>query len=358
MGGSRAESQRLTRGRILDAAEAEFAEHGYRAARIDSVAARAGLTRGAVYSNFPGKRALFLTVLCRLAERAPAPPGSPPPGGARAALGALAGAWMTRVAAGEASPGRALDLIDDEELGIPLAELLRLNALVLALAVESLQQPPAAVAAKPMRRWVRTADVVLTTLYGAARLPGQVEPFDVVSACEHLAGLALNDWWSPPAATISSRPSARPWSPPPAVDLISGRPTGLAGDGVLAVLGLHRLAAAEDTVRGLPAGVPLTLVVVTGRPEEFGPLIRLVIGDLAACLRVAFRAETRSRLRVVCDDSGALAAAAGVTAVSDATESAVLVAGGRVVLRADGHGSGHAVARSAVSPHGAEPVRR
>ncbi len=50
------------------------------------------------------------------------------------------------------------------------------------------------------------------------------------------------------------------------------------------------------------------------------------------------------RLRIVHDESGALAAAAGVAAVSDATESAVRVRDGRIVARADGYGACHAVA--------------
>ena len=50
-------------------------------------------------------------------------------------------------------------------------------------------------------------------------------------------------------------------------------------------------------------------------------------------------------MQVVLDQSGAVAAAAGVSAVSDATEVAVRVAGGRIVARADGRGACHAVAR-------------
>jgi hypothetical protein len=47
---------------------------------------------------------------------------------------------------------------------------------------------------------------------------------------------------------------------------------------------------------------------------------------------------------VVLDESGALAAAAGVHAVSDATETAVRVKDGRIVARADGYGASHAAA--------------
>ncbi|MFC7714122.1 TetR/AcrR family transcriptional regulator [Nonomuraea recticatena] len=68
---SRAQTQQLNRARVLRAARQEFAERGFREAKVDGIAERAGLTRGAVYSNFPGKRALYFAVLAELAEQAP-----------------------------------------------------------------------------------------------------------------------------------------------------------------------------------------------------------------------------------------------------------------------------------------------
>ena len=55
--------QERNRAAVLAAARAEFVERGFRDAKVDVIAARAGLTRGAVYSNFPGKRALYFAVL-------------------------------------------------------------------------------------------------------------------------------------------------------------------------------------------------------------------------------------------------------------------------------------------------------
>jgi hypothetical protein len=46
----------------------------------------------------------------------------------------------------------------------------------------------------------------------------------------------------------------------------------------------------------------------------------------------------------VFDESGALATAAGVPAVSDATETAVRIQAGRIVARADAFGAWHAAA--------------
>src|SRR3954468_20430934 len=93
---TRAETQERNRARVLDAARAEFAEHGFREAKIDRIADRAELTRGAVYSNFPGKRALYFAVLADAAEHEPHP--SAEPGlTVREALGVFARAWVARL---------------------------------------------------------------------------------------------------------------------------------------------------------------------------------------------------------------------------------------------------------------------
>ena len=62
---SRAEQRERNRARLLDAAEAVFAERGYRVATVDDVAAAAGLTKGAVYSHFASKQELFAAAVQR-----------------------------------------------------------------------------------------------------------------------------------------------------------------------------------------------------------------------------------------------------------------------------------------------------
>ncbi|MEY3020182.1 MAG: hypothetical protein RLZZ272_1166 [Actinomycetota bacterium] len=62
---SRAEAQRETQERLLDAATIEFAEHGLEGTSIDAITARAGFSRGAFYSNFDDKADLLVA----LAER-------------------------------------------------------------------------------------------------------------------------------------------------------------------------------------------------------------------------------------------------------------------------------------------------
>jgi AcrR family transcriptional regulator len=54
---------------LLDAAVELFAEQGYGATSIPEICARASLTKGAFYSNFANKDALFLALLDRSWER-------------------------------------------------------------------------------------------------------------------------------------------------------------------------------------------------------------------------------------------------------------------------------------------------
>jgi len=60
---TRAESQAQTRQDLLDSAEQMFYAKGYHATSIAAIAAEAGRTIGAVYSNFESKEALCLEVL-------------------------------------------------------------------------------------------------------------------------------------------------------------------------------------------------------------------------------------------------------------------------------------------------------
>lgn len=60
---SRRDSQQQTRDALIVAARAVFAEVGYHAAGLDRIAREAGFSKGAVYSNFDDKPALFLAVM-------------------------------------------------------------------------------------------------------------------------------------------------------------------------------------------------------------------------------------------------------------------------------------------------------
>ncbi|MEM5293138.1 TetR/AcrR family transcriptional regulator [Burkholderia sp. JPY481] len=62
---TREQSKDQTRGRLLDAAQATFMKKGFVAASVEDIAAAAGYTRGAFYSNFRSKTELFLELLRR-----------------------------------------------------------------------------------------------------------------------------------------------------------------------------------------------------------------------------------------------------------------------------------------------------
>ncbi|MFJ9032429.1 TetR/AcrR family transcriptional regulator [Streptomyces sp. NPDC102274] len=391
---SRAELQEHNRAKVLAAARDEFAERGFRDAKVDGIAERAGLTRGAVYSNFPGKRALYFAVLAGLAEResmSDAELSSEPlpesvPGAARGtapevvvrttreALGALARAWVARLPLAdtdeEQGPARLgmhvmPEVLAEGRIRRPFAQLMKLDAILLGLALERLQPSEwhdgsdgsdghdAHDGSDGSGSQVRVAEAALTTLHGASRLaavaPGFVEPFNVVSAVEQLAGLVLDDWWPPSHVITEAWPTDEPWDPPRVRDAVRGGPARLTDDGVVAFLGLHRIDAVEEAVRAAPAGARITAVLVTGDPAELAPLARLTVADLCNCLREAFPPSAWPRLQVVFDESGAFAATAGLPAVSDATEAAVRVEAGRIVARADGRGACHAAASAEVA---------
>ncbi|MDX3799215.1 helix-turn-helix domain-containing protein [Streptomyces sp. AK04-3B] len=391
---TRAQQQERTRAAVLTAAKAEFAERGYATAKVDGIAERAELTRGAVYSNFPSKRALYLAVLIDMVERAAAehrsaggirPPAAPQAGGrphARTstaeALEAFARIWLERLplagqsaSAGRAHLGSLTEVLDDEPIRAAFGQVTRLEALLLALALESLESPDARpCTGTPPARQVRRAQLVLRLLDGpgASADPalGFGDPFDIAQACAHLGGLALADAWNPPH--LPYVPPARAcrdrWEPPRELrDLLSGRLVGFAGDGVITVLGARRLEAAEEAVRSARAGDLITVAVTTADPAGIGRLVRLRIGDFARCLGRAFDPDDRPRLRVVLDERTLLASAVGVPDADDTTEYAVRVRHDTIVTRAQGPGAAHAAAAqglttadvSHTTPDGAAP---
>lgn len=347
---TRAETQERNRAKVLGAAREEFTERGFREAKIDVIAQRAELTRGAVYSNFPGKRALYFAVLAEEAERSAAePPGPYRSLTAGGVLGALARAWVARLPLAT-DPAARLgvellpEILADEVTHRPYAQLLRFDAIVFGLALERLSPPE-----RMDGRLVRVAEAAFTLLHGASQLaaaaPGFGEPFNVVRACEALPSLRFEDSWPTPPIVPQARAAGEAWAPPKAFDALRAQPVRLDGDGVVAVLGLHRLSAIEEAVRAAFTTDDVTLVVVTGQPGELVPLVALVLADLRGLLRQSCPEDAWPRLRVVVDETGEIAAAAGVSAVSDATETAIRVESGRIAVRAEGFGACHAAAR-------------
>ena len=67
---TRDERKARTRGELVEAADRLFTRQGFHATRLDAIAAEAGYTKGAVYSNFESKEDLFFAVYERRADRA------------------------------------------------------------------------------------------------------------------------------------------------------------------------------------------------------------------------------------------------------------------------------------------------
>lgn len=66
---TRLQQQEQTRERIVEAADALFVERGFHASSVGDIAAAAGFTKGAVYSNFAAKEDVFFAVYERRAQR-------------------------------------------------------------------------------------------------------------------------------------------------------------------------------------------------------------------------------------------------------------------------------------------------
>ena len=221
--------QERNRAKVLAAARAEFVERGFRDAKIDVIAARAGLTRGAVYSNFPGKRALYFTVLATDAAGRDLPSGTART--PREALAAFARSWLGDLPlATDVGPSRlAAELLPvvlaDERTRRPFAQLTGLTALLVGLGLERM------LAARTFRpRMVRVAEAALTVLHGAGQLaaaaPGFVDEMVVVDACAQLADADFADRWAPPHLPYVA--PARPVDLPFRLDAVP-TPGGSAG---------------------------------------------------------------------------------------------------------------------------------
>lgn len=349
---TRAEQQAHTRAAVLATARQEFSEFGYGPAKIDRIAERAELTRGAVYSNFPSKRALYLAVVVDLVGSADTLSSAEAPDSVSEALGEFARTWLERLPLldDSASGGRLqlrslVGVIDDDHSRVVIAQLARLEALLLAIGLEACEQGDA-----PQRR-VRLAELAMTVLWGSSQLaefaPGFGDPFNRIRAVEHLASLDLADAWAPTHLPYIEPADAceQSWTAPTnVVDRISGTNVDLNADGLIIVLGAARAAAAEEALRSAVVGDQIRIVIVTSDPAETGNLIRLRISDLIVCARSVFPPQAWASVQLVIDDTEPIASALGVHNIDDESEAAVRIEGGSIVSRASGRGAAYAAA--------------
>jgi AcrR family transcriptional regulator len=64
--------QRVRRDQIVEVAMRHFAEHGYRGARVEDIAAEVGVAKGTVFLHFGSKEGLFLAAFERAVRELPA----------------------------------------------------------------------------------------------------------------------------------------------------------------------------------------------------------------------------------------------------------------------------------------------
>ncbi len=356
---TRAQQQDATRRKVLAAAKSEFAQRGFRGATVDGIAERADMTRGAVYSNFPGKRALYLAVLAHEAEQVPPTDGPAQADTPAAALGAFASTWLEQLPRSSqyepseneqfTSPALSVDFVPEvlmsEQIRRPFAQLLTLDALLLAASLRTISQPTSA----PLESFIASAESVLTILYGTTQLsyvaPEFTDPARAIALCEQVA--LLGGMKTPPLPRPSDAHVTRvdePWEPPPCTDRIRAASARLGSEGLIAVLGMHRISTIEAALSIWPERTDITLALVSDHPAELAPLARLAIADICRSLRRAFPESALPRLQVIVDDAGTLAAACGFDRIDDNSEFAVIVDNGRITTRAEGRGAAGAAA--------------
>ena len=173
---------------LLDAALDLFAEQGYGATSIPEICTRAGLTKGAFYSNFANKDALFLALLDRSWERRAAWIRR-----AMAAGGALAGAPTTHP--------RVPDPVVDRQWTLVSVEF----------SLHAIRRPDVARLLVEHERRVRAELAILVTeaLETAGRFPtlpvdelarmivAVIEGSDIQVLTDGAGGAALRSTWGP-----------------------------------------------------------------------------------------------------------------------------------------------------------------
>lgn len=241
MSGKQARS-RQTYERVLDAAAAEFAQHGYRNSNLQRVADRTGLTKGALYGHFASKGELAAALVEHLGETvrelAGRPDGARTP--ALAELRALTVTLAHRLHA-DIRMTAALRLVMEtaRATGEPPAAVtaLRTHAVQLVRQAQHQRDLARELPAEPV------ADLLLAVLLGAyytapvtggRELPVRMgEMWDILDpALRGTAGPRRTDPHAAgaisgrtPTACSPRRPSGRPEPRPPS-DAAPGRPPG------------------------------------------------------------------------------------------------------------------------------------
>jgi AcrR family transcriptional regulator len=179
---TRAEQHAVTRERLLAAAERVIDRHGFGGASIDLITAEAGYSKGAIYSNFESKEAVFLELLRLYMERDMAELERIISLGSGELFAAVT-TWLETMDAKRDCPLLATEL-----------QLQARRSPVFAERYYALQE-----------QQTRTLASILDRYFKAASIPPPLDPFDLAASLTALAhGLNLQ------------RPPTRPGEPNPA----------------------------------------------------------------------------------------------------------------------------------------------
>jgi AcrR family transcriptional regulator len=187
-GPPKGDKRQRTRARLIEAATQVIGEKGYDRTSLEEVAARAGMTRGAIYGNFESREALFMAVVEGLWT--PIVPQLEPGAPFRTQMRIL-GETVAREAVarrGRAAGAAAFQLyvLTHEDMRARMsaanAEVYRQMARGLVSVIPEAQLP------MPAEQFVRVLDAMITgLLFTYFQTPDLISPADFVAAFEALA---------------------------------------------------------------------------------------------------------------------------------------------------------------------------
>jgi AcrR family transcriptional regulator len=185
---SRGGKRARTRAKLIEAATAVIGEKGYDRASLEEIAARAGMTRGAVYGNFKNKEELFL-LLIETHWKPIVPPFEP--GASLKEQMHILGKMVAKEAQarrGRAAAATAFQLytLTHEPMR---AHLTKQNAAIYRrMAKELLKFVPAKELPMPAEKFVRVLDAMITgLLFTYFQTPELITEDVIVAAFEALA---------------------------------------------------------------------------------------------------------------------------------------------------------------------------
>lgn len=183
------DKRQRTRAAIVEAASQIIAEKGWDRTSLDEVAAKAGMTRGAIHGNFASRDELFLAVVDTHLKPIGADfrPGAPLRTQMRILGLAVAAEARRRAPMAAAAASFQLHLLTNPEAKAKAAE--RQAAGYAAMAEGFARLLPASALPMPAERFVKVLDALITGLmYVSYQSPGLLSDQDFISAFEALAG--------------------------------------------------------------------------------------------------------------------------------------------------------------------------